>query len=116
MSLRREYETSKLGPTTIIAFTNVVTRIRLATAAATGFKRRSFAVYVTQDARVLQGNKEVAVTTTTGILLTSSLRWRIDVDSPDDAYISVVRNGSSNGNIELTRISDVDSSDIPAAV
>ena len=115
MSLNREYETSKAGPTTIIAFTATALRIRLALASATGFQKRSFAIRVTTAARILQGNKDVSATATTGMYLTTSLRWRIDVDSAEDAFLSILRD-TANGNIEITRISDIISTDLPVAV
>lgn len=109
MSLDREYETSKIGPTVTIAFTNTAQkRIRLTTQ-----NRRSFRIRATVDVRVRQGDKDVATSNTgasKGMLLETTYLWRIDVDDQLEAFIAI-QGESASGDIEITSINTTKSDD-----
>lgn len=109
MSLSGNYQTSKLGATTITAFNGsagaaVNVALQAASSATAAFVATSYVIRVTKDCRVLQGTTTTVVTATTGFMLSSSAYWRIDVESDDERCISVLGDTTTAGSVEVTRI------------
>lgn len=109
MSFRGEYETSKVGPTTVITFNataGVVKVVRLRP--ATSNKPVSFAIRaLTGDLRIRQGATGVTISASDpGLLVSTTLRWRVDVESETEALLAFVGDTSTAGSIEITKISD----------
>lgn len=109
MSFQGEYETSKVGPTTVIAFNatgGAVKVVRLR--AATSTKRTSFAIRaLTGDLRIRQGATGVTISATDpGLMISTTLRWRVDVESETEALLAFVGDTATVGSIEITKISD----------
>ena len=125
MSMDREFETSKGGITRqFVIAASAATVIRLCDFTSSSKRKRSFAVRITTAAgvRVRQGGKDVSVSVTAadadfGMLLTSGFRWRYDVDNDTEAYLAFRNPSAAAGvTVEITRISDVQTDDAPAAV
>lgn len=124
MSLDREYETSKIGVT--VAFTLAASGkalVRLCDFSSVK-RKRSFAVRVSTAAgvRAKQGGKTVTSSDTAadadlGLLLTNGFRWRVDVDTDQDAFVALLNpSGQAAVTIEITRVSDTGDDDPPVAV
>ena len=73
-----------LGPTTLIAFTDAVTVIRLVPVAIP-FRKKAFMIRVLANARIRQGPSGLTVSTTTGALIPTTMRWKVVVKKPAEA-------------------------------
>lgn len=129
MSLDREYEASYVGVTT--AFTvplNVgnskQTVVRLVQQQANGaVKKASFAIRVLGATRIRQGGSSVDAreTDASGQLksmhLPASMRWRCDVRDTKTNHIAfMTASGAVTFLIEITRITDCDTDDLPTLI
>lgn len=122
MSFGGEYETSKVGPTTVITFNataGVVKVVRLRP--ADSIQKLSFAIRVlTGNLRIRQGATDVTISADDpGLLVSTTLRWRIDVELETEALIAIKGDTSTAGSIEITKVSDAagyDTGETPAVV
>lgn len=113
-----DYPGAFLGAMTTFNFTATAIRIRLGQRVNGAFRRRDFEIRVTQNCRILQGSDTVAVTATSGRYTPTSMIRRVTITSPDNAYISVIRD-TANGAIEIGNLTDepsVADDDAPANV
>lgn len=108
MSFQGEYETSKVGPTTVIAFNATGGAVKRVLLRPLGGKRVSFAIRaLTGDLRIRQGDSAVTISASDpGLMVSTTLRWRVDVESDSEAYLAFVGDTSTTGSIEITKISD----------
>lgn len=115
MSLGNEYETSKFGRTTSIAIAGTTlqrTLISLQPISNSNTRAIIPTVYALQvvgnPIRIRQGDLAVTFIGTannTGFYLGTSIDWRIDVDSPADAFLSVATIGGLAATLLITPIS-----------
>ena len=113
MSLGGEYGTRKLGDTVTLAFTSASATESSALVAAQTvsgvFEKASFELRTDVDCYVKHGKSGmVAVTTTTGYWISPEMIPRIDVETTDERFLSVI--GQASGTLYITKISKVASS------
>ncbi len=109
MSFNGEYETSKVGPTTSFTFNNTGAAVNRIILKASATRRTSFAIRaVIAPVRIRQGGSGVTIGGgDVGLQLTTTLRWRIDVEASEELYLAFVGDDSTGGgSIEVTKISD----------
>lgn len=111
------------GPTIRLTITATATRIRLSSQSSD--RRRFDLRVVTNTVRFRQGGADASVSNDTTNDLTNgnlgrysgtSTIWPIDMVGPDSQYLSIIREGSSNATIELTRTDSADTADVAAVV
>lgn len=120
------YQRTVFGPTWLFPFTNTARLIRLAAPDVNGLvKRVRFEIRVTQTMRARHGSKDViaAAVPDTAVLNTAptagaryvktSERWVVDVFDTSTNYLSIVRGDSTNGNMEISRMDALETSDPP---
>lgn len=110
MSLDREYESSRVGPTKTFTFnTTTAIKIRLCTKGKHAFRLR-----VTKAARVAQGGSNVTLTMTgenKGMHLDTSYLWRADVENPSTDGFLAIQGVSAAGDVEITALTYVTTDD-----
>lgn len=108
MSFGGEYETSKIGPTTRIAFNATAGVVKVIKLKPSGGKKTSFAIRARSfAARVRQGTSAATISATdVGLQISTTLRWRVDVEADTEIYLAVVGDEATGGDLEITKISD----------
>jgi len=112
MSINGDYQASKIGSTSVVAFNGsagAAVSVELINASSDQelIVSQSFVIRVTTDARIRQGNVDTVVTATSGLMLAAGTYWRVDVEYARERYLSVLGATAAGGNIEYTSITEV---------
>jgi len=98
------YETSKIGPTTSVVY-DEITAASLELVDEASFVKASFALHATTEVYLRQGNGTSGHTCTSDDMnMKSSMRWRVDVDTPSERFVKVL-GVSAGGTLKSTKIS-----------